>query len=153
MITDTIAGILLIVLMAGTFALYIFFPDQIPMKLNAAGEPTGMQPKYTILMFPGIGVILFAAITLITYFLLKYNDDETDANESVRQRAGTVWLLRLAKLIIMTGLIVSVIETLKSVYHQYKWVNTICFLVEAGIVALMFIFVFKQLVAKYRPQR
>lgn len=48
-------------------------PSEVPMHFDDAGEPDGFGPKYTLLIIPGIALVLWAGLGVLTRFPHRFN--------------------------------------------------------------------------------
>ncbi|MCB0699959.1 MAG: DUF1648 domain-containing protein [Chitinophagales bacterium] len=148
---EVISALLLIALIGGTIFSYVRMPEMIPTGLNEMGAPDHYENRYILLMFPLLGVILFLSISFINFFLIKYRDNTIEGRQP--QHAGIVWLLRMAKLVIMSGLAISVMEIVRAVYLDNSFVSDSVFVCEGILAAFVFLFVLMHVIDRLRsPQ-
>lgn len=138
---EVISVLLLFMLLAGTAAAYIRLPEMIPTRLNAMDAPDGYEQKYTLLVYPVLGLVIYLAMSLINFFLIKQQDYEQEYREP--QHARTVWLLRMGKVLIMAGLVLSVVEIVKVVYYDKDMVKDAIFIFEALFTVMILGFVIR----------
>lgn len=148
---EVISALLLIALLGGTAVSYVRMPEMIPTGINDMGAPDHYENRYVLLMFPIVGVVLFLGITFINFFLIKYRENTVEGRQP--QHASVVWLLRMAKVLVMAGLSISVMEIIRAVYLDNSMVYDGLIVCEVLLVAFVFIFVLIHVVDRLRsPQ-
>ena len=92
----------LAVLLALPVAYYAELPDTIPIHFNGKGEADGFGHKSTIWLMPGIGLALFALLTVVNRKSSNFNYPVriTPENAESQYRLGTR-MIRMLKVLIM----------------------------------------------------
>ena len=147
---ERISLALLLILIILTPAAYFFIPDQMIQLTGAEGKAEMVSSKETLFIYPVIGVIIYIALSIIKYYLIKYR--ETSTGPEI-EHATTVWVLRLAKVVVLTGLVVSVLETISNAYKGNATPAGTIFFSELVIVAAIFALVIKEVLDKYRAKK
>lgn len=145
---EKISLALLAILVAMTPIVYYLVPDQvILLGKNKAGALDSYNSRSALWMFPLVGIIIYAAISIQKHYLIKYRD--TPAKGEEPEHTTTVWVLRLVKMIAMAGLIVSVLEVMVTAAKPGSPMAIAGFVLELIIVAAVFTIAFKEVMAKY----
>src|SRR5690606_29412875 len=105
---EIISLVLLAVLLLLTPIIWSVVPDKVLILTQDTGALDSYNNKSALWLFPLIGVIIYAAISIIKYYLIKYREAPAPGEEP--EHTTTVWMLRLVKMIAMAGLIISVLE-------------------------------------------
>jgi len=92
-----LAGILLTIILLITK--WAALPDVIPIHFDISGKPDSTGSKLTILLFPAIGILIYAMLTVLNRFphTFNYPVPITEAN-AYRQYQIAVGLIRWLKL-------------------------------------------------------
>lgn len=145
---ERVSLVLLIVLLIITPVIYSIVPDKV-MLLNSkdAGGLESYNNKTALWTFPLVGVVIYAALSIIKYYLVKYREQPAPGEEP--EHTTTVWMLRLVKMIAMAGLIISVLEVMVNASEKGSAMGMAGFVSEVIIVAAVFTIAFKEVIAKY----
>lgn len=79
-------------------------PETIPTHFNASGEADGYGSRYTLLILPVIGSLMFAGLLVLNKYphVFNYPEEITEANAAKHYRNGTK-LIRWINLIIVVS--------------------------------------------------
>jgi uncharacterized membrane protein len=112
---EAICIILLIVHFGLIFNMYDLLPDKIITHYNIKGIPDGYGDKSSILMLPGISLVMYVVMTLLSRWpeKLNYPVPLTEENKPQLFRY-TLWILRYSKLIM---LLMFFCISLQALYH------------------------------------
>lgn len=138
---------LLVVLILLTPIVYSIVPEKVLILNNNAGELDSYNSKSALWLFPLIGVVIYAAISIQKHYLIKYREAPLKGEEP--EHTTTVWILRLVKMIAMAGLIISVLEVLVAASEKGSTTANIGFVLELILVGAVFTIAFKEVMAKY----
>lgn len=141
---------LLAVLLISSIIVYFMLPDVVPMMLDKEGNPALEESKSIVFQFPVIGVIVHIALTILIHYLVKYRDPDRPDAAGRPQHTTTVHIIRLVKVLLHAGLIVSILEILKNANVGVSSVTITVFIVELALVAAAFSFVIKQVIDMYK---
>lgn len=145
---EKISLALLVILVAITPIVYSLVPDQVILSgKNKAGALDSYNNRSALWMFPLVGIIIYAAISIQKHYLIKYRD--TPAKGEEPEHTTTVWVLRLVKMIAMAGLIISVMEVMVTAAKPGSPMAIAGYVLELIIVAAVFTIAFKEVMAKY----
>lgn len=145
---EKISLALLVILVAMTPIVYSLVPDKvILLGNNKAGALESYSSRSLLWMFPLIGIIIYIAVSLQKFYLIKYRD--TPAKGEEPEHTTTVWVLRLVKMIAMAGLIISVLDVMVTASKPNSPLALTGFVTELLIVAAVFTIAFKEVMAKY----
>lgn len=137
---------LLAVLLVVTPLIWSVVPEKVLILKQDTGAPDSYNSRSALWMFPLVGIIIYAALSIIKHYLIKYR--ETPAPGEEPEHTTTVWVLRLVKMIAMAGLIISVLEVWVAAAKGSP-VAMAGIVLEVLIVAALFTVVFKEVMAKY----
>ena len=81
---------------------YSSLPASIPTHFALGGEPDGWGPRWTILILPAIGLLLYSLLTILARFphRLNYLWEVTEANAGVQYRLARAFLSVLKGVIV-----------------------------------------------------
>lgn len=145
---EKISLALLVILVAMTPIVYSLVPDKvILLGNNKAGALESYSSRSLIWMFPVIGLVIYAAVSMQKFYLIKYRAAPAKGEEP--EHTTTIWVLRLVKMIAMAGLIISVLEVMVTSAKPGSSMALTGFVMELLIVAAVFTIAFKEVVAKY----
>lgn len=144
---EKISLALLGVLILATPIIYSLVPEKVLILNNDAGALDSYNSKSALWLFPLIGIVLYAAISIQKHYLIKYREAPSKGEEP--EHTTTVWVLRLVKMIAMAGLIISVLEVLVAASEKGSTIAVVGFALELIIVAAVFTIAFKEVMAKY----
>lgn len=145
---ENLSLILLAILLVVTPIVYFIVPEKILILTQSdAGAIDTYNSKSALWLFPLIGFVIYMALSIIKFYLIKYRDEPVPGEEL--QHATTVWMMRLVKVIAMGGLIVSVFEILVGASPEGSSQATVAFICEAVIVAGIFFIAIKEIMARY----
>ena len=144
-IFEIISLVLLAVLLAITPMVYFMVPDKVLILSNKAGALDSYNSKSALWLFPLIGLVVYAALSIQKFYLIKYRDAPAKGEEP--EHTTTIWIMRMVKMIAMAGLIISVLETWATANKGGSAI--IAFVSELAIVCAVFTIVIKEVVAKY----
>lgn len=147
---ELISFLILAILVLLGVVMYFIAPNSIPKHFNEEGMPDAFDKKTTLLLFPFLGLVLSVAIALIIRYVKNY--DEPDSS-GVGKHVLTIRIARLVKVLIMTGLLASLLETIKMAYYTDSSIGSICFIVELLLISAVFAFVIRQALAIYMPKK
>lgn len=117
------------------------------MLNSKAGALEEYSSKSALWSFPIIGIVIYAALSILKRYLIKYREMPAKGEEP--EHATTVWVLRLVKMIALAGLIVTVFEVLVASSEKGTVAATVGFIAELVIVIVIFAIVIKEVIAKY----
>lgn len=145
---EQISLVLLVVLILITPLVYSIVPEKV-LILNSkdTGGLDSYNNKSALWLFPLIGVVLYAALSIQKYYLIKYREAPAKGEEP--EHTTTVWILRMVKAIAMAGLIISVLEVFAAANQPGSPTVIACYITELIIVAAVFTMAFKEVMAKY----
>ena len=145
---EKISLALLVVLILATPIVYSLVPDKVIMLGgNKAGALDSYSNKSALWLFPLVGIIIYAAISIQKHYLIKYREAPAKGQEP--EHTTTVWVLRLVKMIAMAGLIISVVEVMVTAGTPGGPMAIAGYVIELIIVAAVFTIAFKEVMAKY----
>lgn len=145
---ELISLVLLIVLIITGIAVYVVAPTQIATHINEEGIADTFDSKSSLLMFPFLGLVFSISIALIVRYLKRYDEDDENG---VPKHTKNIKITRLAKVLIMTGLLASLLETTKTAYYISSTIGTVCFVAELVLVSAVFAFVIRQALVLMKP--
>ncbi|MCB0695862.1 MAG: hypothetical protein KDC07_00775 [Chitinophagaceae bacterium] len=145
---ERLSLVLLAVLLVITPIVYMIVPEKVLiLSQKDAGGLDSYNNKSALWLFPLIGIIIYAALSIQKYYLIKYREAPAKGQEP--EHTTTVWILRMVKAIAMAGLIISVVEVLSGASEPGSAMVMGCYAVELIIVAGVFTLAFKEVLSKY----
>ena len=145
---ELISLVILIILIATGIVAFVVAPTEIATHINEEGLADAFEKKTTLLMFPFLGLVFSFSIALIVRYLKRYDEDDENG---VPKHTKNIKIARLAKVLIMTGLLASLLETIKTAYYISATIGTICFVAELLLVSAVFAFVIRQALVIMKP--
>jgi O-antigen/teichoic acid export membrane protein len=142
---EVISLTLLVILLVLTPTAYLIMPDVLIELTGANGKVERLNSKETLFIYPVVGTIIYIALSIIKYYLIKYRETSTGPE---LEHATTVWILRLAKVVVLTGLVISVLEAMSAAYKGNSSAVAVIFAAELVVVAAVFTVVFKEILDK-----
>ena len=143
-ISLTLLGVLFVV----TPIVYSVVPDKvIILGKNEAGALDSYNSKSALWLFPLVGVVIYAATSIIKHYLIKYREQPLKGEEP--EHTTTIWILRLVKMIALAGLIISVFEVMTTAAKPGSTMAITGYILEVIVVAAIFTIVLKEIGAKY----
>lgn len=143
---EIISLVLLAVLLLLTPVIWSIVPDKVLILQQDTGALDSYNNKSALWLFPLIGVVIYAALSIIKHYLIKYREAPAPGEEP--EHTTTVWVLRLVKMIAMAGLIISVLEVWVAAAKGSPAAMA-GIVLEVLIVAALFTIVFIEVMAKY----
>lgn len=138
---ELISLIILLALVITTVVVYFIAPDKIATHINKEGIADTFDGKATLLLFPFLGLVISVSIALIIRYWKRYDEEDEDG---VPKHTMHVRIARLAKVLAMTGLLASLLESIKTAYYVSSSIASICFVIELLLVSAVFAFVIRQ---------
>lgn len=150
---ENLSLILLALLLVVTPIVYFIVPEKILILANEdAGAIETYNSKSALWLFPLIGFVIYMALSIIKFYLVKYRDEPVPGEEL--QHATTVWMMRLVKAIAMAGLIISVFEIMVVASEPGSTKAIVGLICEVAMVAGIFFIAFREIMSRYfKPQR
>lgn len=108
-----ISGIIMLIVLPAAF--YDSLPDEIPTHFDIRGNPDDFGGKGSIWMLPVIGVVLYAALAFVNYFLVrKKMTSKVDPVTEARQKLAAFRLLQYLKVILVFSFAYIVFATIQT---------------------------------------
>ncbi len=147
---ELISLVILVILLITGIAVYFVLPDQIAIHVNEEGIADRLDGKSTLLMFPFLGLIISVAIAMIIRYWKRYDEED---EYGVPKHTMNIRIARLAKVLAMTGLLASLLESIKTVYYTSATIGTVCFIAELLLVSAVFAFVIRQALVLFKAKQ
>lgn len=143
---EILSLVLLAVLLVVTPLIWAVVPEKVLILKQDTGALDSYNSRSALWMFPLVGLIIYAALSIIKHYLIKYR--ETPAPGEEPEHTTTVWVLRLVKMIAMAGLIISVLEVWVAAAKGSSAAMA-GIVLEVLVLAAIFLIAFREVMAKY----
>jgi uncharacterized membrane protein len=114
-VLEVVAALLLVGMLALTLLSFGQLPEQIPTHYNAAGAADAFGARWTLLILPVVGAVLWGLLTLVNRFphLWNYPVKITEHNAASQYRRGRTFmaLLKVEVMGMFTYLVWGTIQT------------------------------------------
>ena len=108
-----LVGVVLLIVLPATF--YSSLPGEIPTHFGIRGNPDDFGGKAAIWMLPVIGVVLYAGLALVNYFLVrKKMTSKADPATEARQKQAAFRLLQYLKVMLVFSFAYIVFATIQT---------------------------------------
>jgi len=108
-----ISGIIVLIVLPATF--YNSLPDEIPTHFGIRGNPDDFGRKGAIWMLPVIGLVLYAGLVFVNYFLVRNKmTGKDDPATEARQKQAAFRLLQYLKVILVFSFAYIVFATIQT---------------------------------------
>lgn len=143
---EVLSLVLLALLLVVTPLTWSVVPEKVLILKQDTGALDSYNSRAALWMFPLVGIIIYAALSIIKHYLIKYRETPTRGEEP--EHTTTVWVLRLVKMIAMAGLIISVLEVWVAASKDSN-AATAGVVLETLVLAAIFLIAFREVMAKY----